>query len=172
MTLRVGETIVYPHHGAATIEAIDVREFKGEKRTYLTLRVIQGDLTIQVPADNVELVGARNVVDEHGFQAVVDILHEETGDEPVIWSRRFKLNQEKIASGDIISIAQVVRDLTRRESSRGLSAGEKRMLAKARQILASEVVLAKGIDQAQAEICLDEILENPQRGIPDAESGK
>ncbi|MCS4485032.1 CarD family transcriptional regulator [Gleimia sp. 6138-11-ORH1] len=172
MTLRVGETIVYPHHGAARIEAIDVREFKGEKRTYLTLRVLQGDLTIQVPAENVDLVGARDVVDETGFQAVVDILHEETDDEPAVWSRRYKQNQEKIASGDIKSIAEVVRDLTRREASRGLSAGEKRMLVKARQILASEVVLAKGVDHAQAEICLDEILENPHSGMPASESDK
>ncbi|EEH63237.1 Tat pathway signal sequence domain protein [Gleimia coleocanis DSM 15436] len=159
MTFHIGETIVYPHHGAATIEEINVREFKGEKRTYLTLRVAQGDLTIQVPADNVEMVGGRDVVDEGGFQEVVDILHEDSTDEPAIWSRRYKQNQEKIASGSIRSVAEVVRDLTRRDAVKGLSAGEKCMLSKARQILTSEVALARGIDEAAAHICLDEILE-------------
>lgn len=158
MTFHVGETVVYPHHGAAVIEDITTRNFAGEDRTYLTLRVIQGDLTIQVPAENVDMVGVRDVVDEDGFQEVLDVLREEHAEEPSNWSRRYKANHEKIATGDIIRVAEVVRDLSRRDSSKGLSAGEKRMLAKARQILTSELALARDVDEETANDRLDEIL--------------
>lgn len=159
MTFQIGETIVYPHHGAAIIEDITIREFKGEKRTYLTLRVTQSDLTIQVPADNVDLVGGRDVVDEGGFQEVVDVLHDTSAEESGVWSRRYKTNQAKIASGNLRSIAEVVRDLSLRDAQKGLSTGEKRMLAKARVILTGEVALARGIDEAAAQVCLNEVLD-------------
>ncbi|WIK64417.1 CarD family transcriptional regulator [Gleimia hominis] len=158
MTFKVGETVVYPHHGAATIKEITTRKFGGEDKTYLTLQVAQADLTIQVPADNVEMVGVRDVVDEEGFEEVMDTLREEDIEEPSNWSRRYKANQEKIATGDIVRVAEVVRDLSRRDSAKGLSAGEKRMLAKARQILTSELALAREVDEDTANERLDEIL--------------
>lgn len=174
MTFKVGETVVYPHHGAAVIEEINIRKFGGEDKTYLTLRVIQGDLTIQVPAENVDLVGVRDVVDEDGFQEVMDVLREENAEEPSNWSRRYKANHEKIATGNIIRVAEVVRDLSRRDSSKGLSAGEKRMLSKARQILTSELALARDVDEETATDKLNEILgvteDGEQLEVPSAES--
>lgn len=158
MTFNVGETVVYPHHGAALIEAIESRAVKGVERTYLVLKVAQGDLTVRVPADNVDLVGVRDVVNREGLDKVFEVLREPYVEEPTNWSRRYKANLEKLASGDVIKVAEVVRDLTRREGGRGLSAGEKRMLAKARQVLISELALAEKTNEDKAEAVLDEVL--------------
>ena len=158
MAFNVGETVVYPHHGAALIEAIESRAIKGVERTYLVLKVAQGDLTVRVPADNVDLVGVRDVVNREGLEKVFDVLREPSVEEPPHWSRRYKANLETLASGDVIKVAEVVRDLTRREGGRGLSAGEKRMLAKARQVLISELALAEKTNEDKAEAVLDEVL--------------
>jgi CarD family transcriptional regulator len=158
MAFVVGDTVVYPHHGAALIEAIEKRVIKGVERDYLVLRVAQGDLTVRVPSDNVDLVGVRDVVNQEGLDRVFDVLRQPYTEEPTNWSRRYKANLEKLASGDVIKVAEVVRDLWRRERERGLSAGEKRMLAKARQILVSELALAEKTNEDKAEAILDEVL--------------
>jgi len=100
MAFKVGETVVYPHHGAAVIEAIESRNIKGVERKYLVLRVKQGDLTVRVPADNVDLVGVRDVVNAEGLERVFDVLRQPYTEEPTNWSRRYKANLEKLASGD------------------------------------------------------------------------
>ena len=181
MTFKVGETVVYPHHGAALIESIETRQIKGEDKLYLVLKVAQGDLTVRVPAencdlvgvrdvvaqgdltvrvpaDNAEYVGVRDVVGQEGLDKVFQVLRAPHTEEPTNWSRRYKANLEKLASGDVIKVAEVVRDLWRRDKDRGLSAGEKRMLAKARQILISELALAEKTDEEKAEVILDEVL--------------
>lgn len=158
MTFAVGETVVYPHHGAALIEDIRTRQIRGEEKLYLRLRVAQGDLTIEVPAENVDIVGVRDVVGKEGLERVFDVLRADYTEEPTNWSRRYKANVEKIASGDVIKVAEVVRDLSRRESNRGLSAGEKRMLAKARQILESEIALAENASEEQAKERINSVL--------------
>jgi CarD family transcriptional regulator len=156
---KVGETVVYPHHGAATIEAIEKRVIKGEEREYLVLRVAQGDLTVRVPADNVDLVGVRDVVNAEGLERVFNVLRQPYIEEPTNWSRRYKANLEKLASGDVIKVSEVVRDLWRRDQDRGLSAGEKRMLAKAIQILRSEIALAEHSKEEDAESRILAVLE-------------
>lgn len=158
MAFTVGETVVYPHHGAALIEAVETRLIKGEEKQYLVLKVAQGDLTVRVPADNVDLVGVRDVVGRDGLDRVFSVLRSDCAEEPTNWSRRYKANLEKLSSGDVIKVAEVVRDLHRRDGDRGLSAGEKRLLAKARQILVSELALAEKTDEVRAEAVLDEVL--------------
>lgn len=158
MAFKVGDTVVYPHHGAALIEAVETRIVKGEERLYLVLKIAQGDLTVRVPSDNVDMVGVRDVVGQEGLDRVFDVLRMPYTEEPTNWSRRYKANLEKLASGDVIKVAEVVRDLWRREQDRGLSAGEKRMLAKARQILVSELALAEKTNEDKAEAILDEVL--------------
>ena len=158
MTFRVGETVVYPHHGASTIEDITVRNIKGREIEYLVLRVQAGGLKIEVPSANADYVGVRDVVSQEGLEKVFDVLRQPYIEEPTNWSRRYKANVEKIASGDVIKVAEVVRDLYRRDQDRGLSAGEKRMLVKAKQILSSEVALAEKTDEAAAEVLIMEVL--------------
>jgi CarD family transcriptional regulator len=158
MQFEVGETVVYPHHGAATIVEVKTRVIKGEEKTYLKLNVAVGDLTIEVPADNVDMVGVRDVIGREGVDRVFDVLRAPFVDEPSNWSRRYKANQEKLASGDVLKVSEVVRDLWRRDNDRGLSAGEKSLLAKARQILTSELALAENTDEEKAAILLDEVL--------------
>ncbi|WP_213817116.1 CarD family transcriptional regulator [Glaciihabitans sp. dw_435] len=158
MLFEVGETVVYPHHGAATIIEMKQRIIRGEEKLYLKLKVAQGDLIIEVPAENVDLVGVRDVIGQEGLDRVFSVLRAQFTEEPTNWSRRYKANVEKLASGDVIKVSEVVRDLWRREQDRGLSAGEKSMLAKARQILVSELALAEKTDEEQASNVLDEVL--------------
>ncbi|MBV9821424.1 MAG: CarD family transcriptional regulator, partial [Actinobacteria bacterium] len=108
MTFQVGETVVYPHHGAAKIEAIETRIIQGSERTYLVLKVQQGDLTVRVPADNAEIVGVRDVVGQEGLDRVFEVLRAPHTEEPTNWSRRYKANGEKLASGDVNKVAEVV----------------------------------------------------------------
>lgn len=159
MSFTVGETVVYPNHGAAVIEDIETRKIKGEDQLYLVLRIVgQNDLVVRVPACNLDLVGVRDVVDQEGLEKVFEVLRAPHTEEPTNWSRRFKANLEKLHSGNVMKVSEVVRDLWRREKDRGLSAGEKRMLAKARQILISELALAEDVAEDKAEVLLDEVL--------------
>ena len=142
MTFNVGETVVYPNHGAAVIEDLETRTIKGEEKLYLVLRIIgQNDLVVRVPAANLDLVGVRDVVDEKGLKKVFEVLRQPHTEEPANWSRRYKANLEKLHSGNVLKVAEVVRDLWRRERDRGLSAGEKRMLAKARPVSYTHLTL-------------------------------
>ena len=158
MEFKVGEVVVYPHHGAARIADIEEREMRGEKLDFLVLQILHSDLEVRVPVKNSELVGVRDVVNEEGLQKVFSVLRETDVEEAGNWSRRYKANQERLASGDINKVAEVVRDLWRRDQGKGLSAGEKRMLGKARQILVGELALAEGTDEAKADTILDEVL--------------
>lgn len=159
MTFSVGETVVYPNHGAALIEDIETRQIKGEDKLYLVLRILgQNDLVVRVPAHNLDLVGVRDVVDAEGLEEVFSVLRAEHTEEPTNWSRRYKANLEKLHSGNVIKVSEVVRDLWRRDRDKGLSAGEKRMLAKARSILVAELALAEDVEQDRAEVLLEEVL--------------
>ncbi len=159
MTYSVGETVVYPNHGAAVIEALETRKIKGVDELYLVLRIVgQNDLVVRAPAKNLDLIGVRDIVDEQGLERVFSVLRAPVVEEPTNWSRRYKANMEKLHSGNVIKVAEVVRDLWRRDKTRGLSAGEKRMLSKARQILVSELALAERVEEDKAETMLDEVL--------------
>ena len=151
MDFTVGEVVVYPHHGAARIADIEKREMGGEELDFLVLNILQSDLSVRVPIKNAELVGVRDVVGEEGLRKVFSVLRETDVEEAGNWSRRYKANQERLASGDINKVAEVVRDLWRRDQGRGVSAGEKRLLGKALQILVGELALAEPVDEKKAD---------------------
>src|SRR5437879_4644627 len=158
MPFDVGDKVVYPHHGAATIERREKIEAFGEQKEYLVLRLAYGDLTMKVPADNTDAVGLRDVISLDEVDEVYAVLRKKDARMPTNWSRRYKNHVEKLKSGDIYQVAEVVRNLTLREQEKGLSAGEKRMLARARQILISELTFAINVNEEEAEKKLDEAL--------------
>ena len=156
-----GDTVVHPEHGAAVIQELREKEFLGEKRTYLVLRVAYGDLTLLIPVDSTEQVGLRQVVSKNEVKKVLKVLTEEESSMAANWSRRFKNNMEKLHSGDPYQVAEVLRNLAIREREKGLSAGEKRMILKARQILISELSYATAKTEDEAEVMIDEVLDGP-----------
>ena len=158
MAYKVGETVVYPHHGAADIISKEKRTIKGEVKEYLVLKVHQSDLTVRVPADNLDLVGVRDVTSQEGLEKVFNVLRQPYVEDPANWSRRFKANTEKLSSGDVIKVAEVVRDLWRRSQKKPLSTGEKSMLHRARVQMISEIALAERTNEERAEEILDEVL--------------
>lgn len=163
---EVGDKVVYPHHGAATIERLEkVSDPNGVRRDYLVLRLAYGELTLKVPADNAAEIGLRDVINDEEVEEVFAVLRKREARMPTNWSRRFKNHVEKLKSGDIYQVAEVVRNLTIRERDKGLSAGEKRMLGKARQILVSELTFALNVDEDTAEMKLDEVL-GKTGGVP------
>ena len=155
---RKGDTVVHPEHGAAVIEDLKDREFLGEKRTYLVLRVVYGDLTLSVPVDSANEVGLRQVVSKNQVKKILNVLREGETMMAANWSRRYKNNLEKLHSGDPFEVADVLRNLSIRDREKGLSAGEKRMIQKARQILISELSYATGKTEAEAETVIDDVL--------------
>jgi CarD family transcriptional regulator len=157
MTYKVGDTVVYPRHGAAKVEEISERTLRGVTRQYLKLSILSSDgLVINVPAENLDKVGVRDIVDAKAVTKVFEILRTPIVEEKTNWSRRYKLNVEKLATGDVNKIAEVVRDLAQRDDEEhGLSAGEKRMLTRARSVLASEIALSESLGEDMAQHLLD-----------------
>ena len=131
MPFKVGDRVVYPHHGAAVIEKKEMIEVAGEKREYLILKIAHGDMTLSVPTDKVDEVGMRPPISAEDVDDLFQLLGKKDVREPTNWSRRFKNHQEKLKSGDVYQVAEVVRNLALREATKGLSAGEKAMLVKA-----------------------------------------
>jgi CarD family transcriptional regulator, regulator of rRNA transcription len=155
---KVGDKVVYPHHGAGTVVKKDVREVLGQKREYLTIKILHNDMTVNVPCENVEKVGLRKVIDEAMVEKVVKALTGNGTVMPKNWNRRFKHNRDKMKTGDIFELAEVVRNLSLRDHEKGLSTGEKQMFVKAKKILSSELMYAKDMDEEEAALWLEDVL--------------
>ncbi|MDF7663974.1 CarD family transcriptional regulator [Bifidobacterium sp. ESL0763] len=171
MGYKIGDVVVYPRHGAARVVAYTKHTVKGVTRDYLQLSVLSSDgLVIEVPEENAKKVGIRNIVDGKEVAKVFEILRTPIVDnEKMNWSRRYKLNVEKIATGEVNKIAEVVRDLAQRDvDEHGLSAGEKRMLIRARNILTSEIALSEKIEEEEAQHLLDVNLGYAEPSAEDA----
>jgi CarD family transcriptional regulator len=155
---KVGDKVVYPHHGAGSVVKKEVREVLGEKREYLTIRIDHNEMTVNVPAENADKVGLRRVIGEKEVQVVLKALTGGSTEMPKNWNRRFKHNRDKMKTGDILELAEVVRNLSLRDHEKGLSTGEKQMFVKAKKILASELRYAKGMNEEEAAEWLDGVL--------------
>ena len=155
---KVGDKVVYPHHGAGTVVKKEVREVLGAKREYMTIQIAHNDMVVNVPTENAERVGLRRVISEEMVNKVVKALSGSGTQMPKNWNRRFKHNRDKMKTGDIFELAEVVRNLSLRDHEKGLSTGEKQMFVKAKKILASELMYAKQMDEDQAALWLDDIL--------------
>jgi CarD family transcriptional regulator len=155
---KVGDKVVYPHHGAGTVVKKEKREVLGEKREYLTIKILHNDMTVNVPSDNAEKVGLRKVIGEDMVKVVVKALTGGGTQMPKNWNRRFKHNRDKMKTGDILELAEVVRNLSLRDREKGLSTGEKQMFVKAKKILASELMYAKDLDEEATAEWLESVL--------------
>src|SRR5271165_1103295 len=155
---ELGDHVVYPHHGAGKVLKKEEMEMLGETREYLTIKILHNDMTVRVPTENAAIAGLRRVIDEETVQKVLDVLRDEVSEMPKNWNRRFKHNRDKIKTGDIYELAEVVRNLSLRESEKGLSTGEKQMFTRTKKILASELMYALDKDEEEAENYLDELL--------------
>jgi CarD family transcriptional regulator len=160
----VGDKVVYPHHGAGTIVNKETKVVLGQTREYLTIKILHNEMTVNVPCDNADKVGLRGVIDQRMVDVVVKALSGDSTEMPKNWNRRFKHNRDKMKTGDILELAEVVRNLALRDHEKGLSTGEKQMYVKAKKILASELMYAKDMDEEQAAAWLDEVLANPAKG--------
>ena len=158
MSFKVGDRVVYPHHGAAIIEKKETMVVAGEKREYLILKIAHGEMTLSVPTDKAEEVGMRPPISAEDVDDLFQLLGKKDVREPTNWSRRFKNHQEKLKSGDVYQVAEVVRNLALREVTKGLSAGEKAMLVRARGILVSELSFALNVSEEEALTKLEQQL--------------
>jgi CarD family transcriptional regulator len=155
----VGDKVVYPHHGAGTVVKKEKRKVLGEEREYLQIQILHNDMTVQVPTENADRVGLRKVIDETTVEQVLKALRGSGTVMPKNWNRRFKHNRDKMKTGDIFELAEVVRNLAQRDQEKGLSTGEKQMFSNAKRILASELMFVKGMEEDEAREFLEEVLE-------------
>jgi CarD family transcriptional regulator len=156
---EVGDNVVYPHHGAGVVVKKETKDLLGESRDYLTIQILHNSMIAMVPCENAHTAGLRRVIAGEQVEKVIGVLADEVSEMPQSWTRRFKHNREKIKTGDVYELAEVVRNLAIRESENGLSAGEKQMYTRAKKNLASEFMYALDKDEDGAESYLDELLE-------------
>lgn len=158
---HIGDKIVYPMHGAGVIEDVEIKEILGEKREYFIIRMPIGDMKVMVPVSNVDDVGVRYIIGKEDIEDIMDILRGRRSTMPQNWNRRYRMNMDRIKTGDIEEIAAVVRNLTILDDEKGLSTGERKMLGNARQMLLSELVLASEKTMPEIEkLVLDAIRES------------
>ncbi|MCR1898711.1 CarD family transcriptional regulator [Irregularibacter muris] len=148
---NIGDKIVYPMHGAGIIEAIEEKEILGKKRKYYVMRLPLGDMKVMIPIDSTQDIGLREVINEQEFSDVLEILKGDKSKMSQNWNRRYRANMEKIKSGNIYEVAEVVRNLLLLDREKGLSTGERKMLNSAKQILISEFSLVRDLNEEQAE---------------------
>jgi CarD family transcriptional regulator len=158
-SFEVGDNVVYPHHGAGVVLRKESKELLGTRRDYLTIKIHHNDMTVMVPCENAHRAGLRRVISGPEVEKVIDVLTGDVSEMPKNWNRRFKHNREKIRTGDVFELAEVVRNLAIREWEKGLSTGEKQMYTRAKKILASEFMYALDKDEDGAEAYLDGLLE-------------
>ncbi len=167
---EVGDKVVYPHHGAGIILKKGVKDVLGQRREYLTIQILYNEMTVMVPTENAARAGLRRVISQEAVEDVVAVLHDDGSQMPKNWNRRFKHNRDKMKTGDIYELAEVVRNLSIRDLDKGLSTGEKQMFGRAKKILASELMYARDISEDEAAEYLDGLLtEIGQRRLADGE---
>ena len=153
---KIGDKVVYPMHGAGTIEEIEEKKILGELREYYVLNIPSVDMKIMIPVDKCDKIGVRDVISKAEVETVMGVLGGETTPMESNWNRRYRENMEKLKTGDILQVAEVVRNLMRSDRRKRLSTGEKKMLTNARQILISEIILASDMDAESAEGLIEE----------------
>ncbi len=159
---EIGDHVVYPHHGAGKVLKKEVRRVLGSEREYLTIKIIHNEMTVMVPCENASKAGLRRIIDEEEVERVIAVLRDDVSSMPKNWNRRFKHNRDKIKTGDVFELAEVVRNLAIREADKGLSTGEKQMFTRAKKVLASELTYALEMEEGDAEAHIDSLIVEAQ----------
>ncbi len=147
---KLGDKILYPMHGAGVIKQISKREILGEIKEYYIFTVPCGEMDVMIPVEGCDSIGVRPVVTPEEVYRAIEILGEESTEMTGNWNKRYRENSEKIKSGNIECVAEIVRNLTRIDRESKLSAGEKKMLSNARKILQSEIMLVLDMTREEA----------------------
>ena len=168
---EVGDKVVSPHHGAGNIIKKEQKEILGQRREYLTIQILYNDMTVMVPTENADSAGLRKVIGEETVDEVLAVLRDDGTQMPKNWNRRFKHNRDKIKTGDIFELAEVVRNLSIRDMDKGLSTGEKQMFGRAKKILASELMYARDMEEQEAIDFLENLLADIGQNRSDEEAG-
>ena len=156
---NIGDKIVYPMHGAGVIDSIEEKDILGETQAYYILKM-PGEVKVMVPIEKAEQVGVRNIIDKTSADKVFNLLSQDETEMDKNWNKRYRDNMEKLKSGDIYEIADVVRNLSFKQKEKGLSTGEKKILLNAKQILVSELVLAEQSSKDEVERLVDNKINN------------
>lgn len=156
---NVGDKIVYPMHGAGVIEAIEEKEFLGNRQRYYVLKMPLNGMRVLIPTSNVEGIGIREVIPKSEVQKVIQLLSAYCPDVKLNWNKRYRENMQKIKSGSVYEVAKVVKELMAREKEKGLSTGEKKMLNSARQILISELILSMECDENTIQSAIEKCIK-------------
>jgi len=152
---HIGEKIAHPMHGAGTVEDIVEQRVGGEVRRYYVMRMTCGTMTVLIPCHTADTIGVRKIIDPQQADALVESFAGITVDHTQNWNKRYRDNMLKIKSGDLHQVAVVVKSLAQRDTEKMLSTGERKMLSSARQILVSELMLAKDAEKQEIEHMID-----------------
>ena len=153
---KIGDKIVYPMHGAGIIDSVQTKEFLGEEKEYFILKMPIGNMDISIPKANINKMNIRDVISKKEGEEILAILEDDPKDLNPNWNLRYRENQEILKTGDIFKIAVMVRDLVALDDDKGLSTTEKKLLNRARRIMASELVMSGSLERDEAEKMIDE----------------
>ena len=155
---NIGDKVVHPLHGAGVIVSIDERSILDEKQSYYTIKM-PGEVKVMVPTAKAEEIGVRSIIDKEAANKVFGILEKDSTEMSMNWNKRYRDNMERMKTGNIYEVADIVRNLTFKQKDKGLSTGEKKMLLNARQILISELVLAQDKEKSEVEEMVDTTID-------------
>lgn len=156
---NIGDKISYPVHGAGIIEAIEEKEILGQSRKYYIMRIPLNNMKVMIPLDSIEEIGVRPVIGLGEVEQVIAVLESNVTKMPQNWNRRYRANMDRIKSGDIYEVAEVVRNLTLRDREKALSTGERKILNNAKQILLSEIILAADLSEEEAIELIERVVK-------------
>jgi len=155
---QIGDKIVHPMHGAGMIESIVEEKISGRRISFYVFKMPISGLTLKIPVENSEMIGIRSISPADEIEAVISRIPELSIDMTANWNHRYRENMERIKSGNLLEVAGVIKALMHRDSVRGLSNGERKMLHSAKQILISEIVLAESVEYAVAEARINGVM--------------
>ena len=155
---KIGDRIAHPMHGAGVIDSIEEKQINGTSRKYYVLKMPAGGMVVMIPTESTTAIGIRPIVDFDEAETIINSISEIDAEMTDNWNRRYRENMERLKSGDLLEVARVIKGLSVRDSDKGLSTGERKMLHSAKQILISEIVLSQNLSYEEVETKINSAL--------------